>query len=984
MIDTDSIKYTQTKILYSFLKDGNSVMASFIANCGDKLIENFTLKSAKGGNWAKERKKEGKDVSKCSYDQNMTTHISNGLYPTFDLLEILEKKEIINPSKLEKQIYILSYTLHDIDKVWGKSIDTSTKENIDLFKTELLEYSKKLNFHLFLPEIDNYIGDIAFLVVNTQLNWGANLDDYNFGTKLDKRKRNFIRELCKYSDRITYGLKSPSDILADNSISAILAAITDDKIKLFYHKVPEVRGLITNVINNSIMNIYENNGFTPYLYFTNGVVYLGDTSLKEPALDIDYLFENVKVKLSGICGKKIKKDKPGFKFTNLSTTKNPEYYFDFLDLPEYMNLVVDKAIRPTGADPSKSMVQHFNKLTEIDKTKFIYNPDEKIGGIGRYLIFIDDNIVQNIKDKDETYNIIFNTLELNEYKNDFLSLRNAIEKAGGLGKISGGTKIEWFYIGGKFLEKHRGIEFDSVDGDKCIRVILENLNKALLEKYGDILNESGIFKGVYLNSLYQYLKTFNLSNDVSTFSKELEKYTNSKKIKKGEIVCTICNSSYEMSLQDESSVPFQASVFKNKLPLFKSSSTGSICNICSLEFMLRQILIKGVKLTGSGFSDLKAKYFYFYPNYFFTTTTHKFIRRIFEKSKNINIFKIKNAFENALKNNDLSLKLFLDCEEHVLEPFGEVKDTSFLKMEYPEKEIMTMMLTGMKGEDSDTASWAVPSFLGMFYYLLINAKVVVTDSLLPIYNSQQEIKETVIFDAPHQAIKYIIPQRNLNLDEVYENLVKLMSVYSIHIDVYSDGGKPNWSQLGDISKNIATDLISVFKFLKKKQRKDGRDSIYRDEAITYIEHFKILGGEKVMEVISEIVDSYARFYRPKGYSSYGIVRPVGIVADMIIKNDSETLKREDTLKLFLEGELRRWANSVINDNAKGIILLRGHELEKAIEDFVNLFFKQVYKDYCKSEVAFLRSKLNQFSGGCEAYFVKKYMNKKTEEETVNA
>lgn len=672
--------YTQTKLLYSCVKEDNNILAEYIEHCGDKLLEDFILAPAKGGNWAKDRLAEGKTV-RALHDQNMLSHINNGLYPTHELISILEEKNIIKLSEQEKKIYTIAYTTHDVDKIWHTEIKSNNKEEVDNFKNKLLSYCKDMNMDKFFPELEENIGNIAFLLLNTQVSWGANLDDFHFNVTLNGKKLTYLRHLCTYSDKIAYLLKSPSDILNNGkSINELLETLSNQQLKFFFHKVPDVRGLLTNVINNSIMKIYKENYFIPYLFFPDGIVYLGDFNSENLKIETDILFDKLKNNLSKICSDKIKKNPPGFKFTNLSTTKNPEYYFDFLNVSEYMDVVMTKAINPTGADPSKSMVQHFRKLPDLDISQYLYEPDERIGGIGRYLIFLDDNISTIIDKKDDLYKLIFKHLNIEEYMEPFLKLRQSIENFGGLGKVSGGTKIEWFYIGSKFLDKHKGLSFDSEE-ETSIKTFLSKLNNEIFEKYEDILNQSPNFKGIYLDSLYKYLENFNFSQSQNIFSEELNRYTNSKKSKKPETVCTICNSSYPISTQDESSVPFQASVFKNKLALHKSSSAGGICNICSLEFMLRQILIKGVKLTGSGFSDMKPKYFFVYPNYFFTNSTQKFVRKIFEHSKNINIFKIKQNFESSLKQNNLSVKSFLDSEENLLDIDLVEKDSSFLKME---------------------------------------------------------------------------------------------------------------------------------------------------------------------------------------------------------------------------------------------------------------------------------------------------------------
>lgn len=105
--------------------------------------------------------------------------------------------------------------------------------------------------------------------------------------------------------------------------------------------------------------------------------YIGKVDKKEPELEINNLFEEVKESLSRLCSKSIERNAPGFKFTNLSTTKNPQYYFDFINIEQYFRMVINKAITPTS-NPSLKMVEHFKKLSHDNYKKFIYEPDERI------------------------------------------------------------------------------------------------------------------------------------------------------------------------------------------------------------------------------------------------------------------------------------------------------------------------------------------------------------------------------------------------------------------------------------------------------------------------------------------------------------------------------------------------------------------------------------------------------------------------------
>ena len=43
--------------------------------------------------------------------------------------------------------------------------------------------------------------------------------------------------------------------------------------------------------------------------------------------------------------------------------------------------------------------------------------------------------------------------------------------------------------------------------------------------------------------------------------------------------------------------------------------------------------------------------------------------------------------------------------------------------------------------------------------------------------------------------------------------------------------------------------------------------------------------------------------------------------------------------------------------------------ESAVREFVRYFYEQVFTVYCQKERGILRSRLNRFKDGCEAYYV---------------
>ena len=133
----------------------------------------------------------------------------------------------------------------------------------------------------------------------------------------------------------------------------ILESLSEHKLTFHYHQLRDVRGLFTSVVNNGIINLFTNEGkregIWPYLFFSDGVVYLARKTVKLSITD-EQVVEAVKKQLQQVCSVRVRQDAPGFAFSNQGNAKHPEYYFEFLSLEDYLQLLIDSTMRRTVRD----------------------------------------------------------------------------------------------------------------------------------------------------------------------------------------------------------------------------------------------------------------------------------------------------------------------------------------------------------------------------------------------------------------------------------------------------------------------------------------------------------------------------------------------------------------------------------------------------------------------------------------------------------
>lgn len=979
----------QITLLERAVAADDELMRQFVRQVIPGMMQRYTFMSAKGGRFADKLRAEGVNVERFDRDQSMLAHLLNGIFPAMSLIHLLAERGIRQFTELERKIYLAAYAMHDLDKIlkiqWG--LDTHDPAAIQSVAAQVTQEFEFIRMDAFFPEFPEYLDDIVFLMVNTQHHKGTHLNTYAFQCKLKERQLSLLRQLCTYSDIMTYLVRSPEHVIygeGADRLKKTLDLLSRDSFTLAYHKLNEVRGLLTNVLNNSIMRLLQQQQAIPYLFFPNGVVYLID---RTTTFDLDQteIAAAARAELSRICAGKIRKDAPAFKFDPKGLIKKPDYYHDFLSVSDYVRMIGEKAIQMTQNDISTSPAEKMRQMkaeallpAEVDT----FEPDVRVGVLARFLINLWKEVIEKLPDKllqNRVEQQVLERLELTE----LWPLAEAIPN-------KGGVEYKWFWLAAQYLEAHRGI--DTHQGSGNLKDLFDEVIDLILPQTEESLGQ--LLVGSYLPHLQGYLAEMleiyplTIVEARPNFAAELKQYLAAKQPRKTSLICTLCHSSYPTEQQADSSVLFQPWVYKNKLTLYATNNAGGLCAICALELMLRQIMLKGeLRLTGSKFEGLRTKYFYLYPAYFFTTETAQVVRYFIEKLKYINLFSVRKQ----LRDTEMTPADFINLEGFIVDEdeAEEFSDSDYLKMEYPKDSFPALIFFGMRAgsRDSDTEAWVKPAFLALTLPLILNVKTVVSELPMPLFATGDDFRETVIFDAPHPFLKHLLTADRLRIydvnysdlahaDDIYHNLVRMTGVYTLSLDTFADGPKPHWNQLTGVARRIVTDPLWVFAYLRKQQR---GDSLFPGDVKRHLKLYELLGGN--MSLIKDCVDRYTIFYSG-GYKSHSITKPLDIVAKAII--NSEPQIDPDDLKLEIRGELMKWLDRVRNRQAEGYAKFWGKDIDaheiSAVRDFVDFFYSEVFQGYCRGERGTLRSRYNRFRDGCEAYYVEKRAVDKAERQ----
>jgi CRISPR-associated protein Csc3 len=370
---------------------GDRLLASFAENVLPNLIQQLVGATAKGGQFTEDRRAEGKNVDRSKHDQSFTSHLLNGLFPTYRILKKLKTETPeTNPVKrncgeTEIALFIASYILHDFDKFpdyceWLKTNDSEGKfanrewREKPPHKDEAPNFGRdyvalkiqQLGLDSLLGENwRSHIDDLVWMSNNAGVKHDSDrgLEIRGLQPKLDGRIRGTIANLVRLSDLFASVIKHPSDAEA-NGLSEVLNSLSNGQLKFSYHSLSDNRGVLTNIINNALMDAHPSEFYTPLLYLPDGAVYLAKTNA--PAIETAEIPNQVIAKIKNLCAERLKlkttgfsRDGKGFKFG--------EFYWLFFDIIELMGVSIEAACKLITSTKASSAKKRSDSLLSFQK-----------------------------------------------------------------------------------------------------------------------------------------------------------------------------------------------------------------------------------------------------------------------------------------------------------------------------------------------------------------------------------------------------------------------------------------------------------------------------------------------------------------------------------------------------------------------------------------------------------------------------------------
>lgn len=963
------------RLLLQAVQGRDPVLIRFVETIAPKILEHFATVPALGGSGTPRpapafelpptlRRYSPEELARFSAsnpDQSMATHILNGLFAGMHLAEKLPAPKALSAD--EKHLWILGYIVHDYTKFYGLQVPAGELPAIRQLVTRLGDL---LNFGEFLADWPHWLDDVVWLGQNTQTREGANLNMRDYpDLRTHPRRLDILRTLSSLADILVH-IQSPSEVIISpaehqtaENLREKLAILfgAENAPRLAYHKLTEVRGLLSNLINNAVMDTLAEQGYEPYLFFPNGVVYL--TQPQHAAqVEMDTILNRVWLRVTDVLTSDeeigIKRDGKGLKVA-------PAMY-ELVDLEGLLRVGQQAAMRIKNSSAEDRV-----DPARVAKEKLVV--DLRTDRLAEFLVFVKRRVFDELFPK---------ASGVTEMLLDVLGLTKKV-KPSETEEQSGGVLLGWWYVAARYLADHR-----ELDGDTELPEVLERISARALEFIREQrleTTQSAPIRQAFLDYARRVIEMDGQATQTpsDSFAQELGIYLERKARNKP--ICSLCSSPYEAIEQPETSVLFKPQQYSNKTQLGSTMLRRGICPICTVEMMLR-LVQQGAP--GKAFQDQKPIYIWLYPTYFFTTETARVVRSYINELEDLNIF----ALLNHLRKNGFTLSNLFTFEG-LIKGDKETHSFTVIRQKYSEHDnaaLFNFALRPLGKNPTDTDAWIVPTLYALALPLLLDLKVVVTPSFVPIFGTGADFKETAVLDAPHGFTRYVLRRDRFRVDEIADHLIKLLALYDLHVDVFAERNDLHWGQLNAVAKDVATDPNYVFAYYERKERDPKKKAELTQWVVErYLKIYETLGGDPQMGLFGELVDAYAQFYRAdwgKLGSAYAVLKPLAEAIDVTVESDPKT--QTDDLTLLIAGAIGDLMERVWGGQADGydpIVFAKNSELggnerhalsrEKQM-NFARLFVEKAFREYCNNDRGLLRERANRMRSAARFYYLSQY------------
>jgi CRISPR-associated protein Csc3 len=992
----------------------DAVLHNYAEHVIPRLSARLAHVTAKGGTFAQQKRAEGisaEDVARYGDDQSLRAHLVNGLLPAAQIARTLKQWNFHRFARsfdeLTYRLFCAGYTLHDWVKLpsakaalaaAGLDYRVNVVPHLPVVEQIFRDCCQELGIDMFLAPVgslDTYLHDLILIVSNTQIRAGT-MNNLSALTHLSAsgRQRQLATDLARLADYMAYLGRTPIDVVGNHNVREMLESFSDSekRLELTYHHLADVRGVLTNIINNAALDACRIDGVRePLLFAPTGVVYL-TRSDAPPAPTVDVVADATLARVRELCQQRLAQHLTGFGRSGKGI-KYADYYHLFFSPRQFAPLVAHFANSRILKNPAAG--KRYNNIAAKNLAPAPIDLD-----LPRDHIEVDRLaetcalLVKIAADSAPDFDAAGWLLE----RLAVPGLQDMVQTINS-NRTAGGVPYGWYYAAGVHRAQTTGLDDEQ----------WQHRLETLAHDFAAHLPDDPPTDAPGWQELRQYIidhlrfqehAAADLTDRLQT---EMQRYSKARKSGRGATsVCSLCSSPYTVDVQQEAAILFAPMVYTNKQSLHSNKAIRHICSICSMEMMLRQLLMKRGRESGKNFEGRRMRYLFCYPTYFFTPETLTMLRVLHDSLQRVSFTTLRRVLlpENGASAHGINLEpaVFQQLSALMLNPAlrDNPDQDRLFRLRYEEKEAITFGFVGIPPahpDAKDAESWVHPAFLALVLPLVLDVKVVASESMLPLLNEANELSETVAFDGAHTFIRYLCGLRiptngdedmrdthatRLTLDDLVPALQRLTTAYLIHLDGNAKAGGGGydyrWNDMPALARDLATSPLYAFHYLKKGLRGSDSDVIGGAKAALYLDLFHYLapGGDPHMTHAQELTRLYRQFYRVHSFRSNAILRPLSVAAKAILDADPQAHAELQALAEFVHGELHKMLQRIESNQIDGYFP-RGSTREsrdEAVAAFSQYLVYVVYdKAYAQDRSVFRGRQLNLLKNACEVIYL---------------
>jgi CRISPR-associated protein Csc3 len=231
-----------------------------------------------------------KSVDHGKVDQSLVNHVRCGVFALARLNEIVEDAGGYTLSDDQLRDVIALFVLHDIHKLNAER-DEDPNTRFDIPKAEVEGYAERFGLYEFAGTDDEQMLTKLFhdCAVDHHDDWTANYDQTSPGFD---ELRPFVRLADAFASSET-----PEQASSGRTQSALDEAYPGEEFVLRHHRLDDVKGLLTNLVNNAVADTLADRGYEKLLLYQDGCVYFLPETGQEATVDdtfVTALFDELK------------------------------------------------------------------------------------------------------------------------------------------------------------------------------------------------------------------------------------------------------------------------------------------------------------------------------------------------------------------------------------------------------------------------------------------------------------------------------------------------------------------------------------------------------------------------------------------------------------------------------------------------------------------------------------------------------------------